>query len=225
MPVYLSSQTLKESVERLAISSTTSRLADYLIFKRALKNRKDDERLIEPSVATTVVTGTRSAHFVKAIQEFALRIPPGEVEQRSVSNPYYIPFGAKRDKANGYRSVKFPSNGPSVTVGGWQSGDIRPFKVVPGTSPKEFELTSCSSKELEAFFIIKSRQDNSSGEKPRLLDTAVWWFRFTDLEERFNGEPTAENLTEGFAAELDLNAVEIAACFMPLNTGQEAAVK
>src|SRR5690349_9333667 len=151
MPLYASEQSLKEAVDRLAISTGTSSLTDFLIFKRALKIAKDTARQAKISEPDAVITGMRSESFVKAIEEFTLTVPPGSADPRSIENPYYLPFGSKRDQTLGYRTRKFPSNGSSDTVSRWQSRSAKPLVLVPGSSPKAYKFEQRSKKELEEF--------------------------------------------------------------------------
>ncbi|HEY0770506.1 MAG TPA: hypothetical protein VGD31_09250 [Sphingobacteriaceae bacterium] len=212
MSLYLSQQTLKEAVDRLAICAAQSSLADYLIFKRALKIAESKARSAREPIPDVVVTGTKAAAFVQAIEEFALT-PRDEADSKSIENPYYVPFGSKRDRTLGYRTLKFPSNGSSDTVSRWQSRSAKPLTLVPDTSPKSYRFEQRTKKELEEFFGVKGATSNYSGEKPRLLDTAIWWFRSTNLEDRFGNEPTVEQLQQGFIEDFGLTETEISALF------------
>ncbi|MEU9397353.1 hypothetical protein AB0D86_46140 [Streptomyces sp. NPDC048324] len=215
MPIYLSKSDLKESVRRLGESSAASRLGDFLVFKRALEIRKLEAQAGGPE-PTDVVTGTKSPHFVRAIRELTSCHSDLEEEVKA-GNPYFVPFGAMREDSRGYRSHKYPSNGPSDTASRWQSRATPPFKLVPGTSPKAFRFEERSKQELVSFFIVKNAQAHFSGERPRILDTAMWWFRFTDLEERFQHEPTEEELINAAIADLGLNDAELHALFTASN--------
>jgi hypothetical protein len=94
----------------------------------------------------------------------------------------------------------------------------KPLVLVENTRPAEYRFEPRSQRELEAFYIITGAQKDFSGEKPRLLDTAVWWFRFTDLEERFGNEPLPAQLVQAFIEDFDFTATEIAALFEPMGT-------
>jgi hypothetical protein len=83
----------------------------------------------------------------------------------------------------------------------------------------QYRFEPRSQRDLEAFFIIKGAKEHFSGEKPRLLDTAMWWFRFADVEARFSGEPTPEQLVQAFIEDLNLTDVEISALFEQVETG------
>jgi hypothetical protein len=150
--------------------------------------------------------------FMEAVQELTLVIPPDQLATAK-GHPYYSPFGASRDSGRGYKSVKYPSNGASDTASRWQSRGSRPLVLVEGTSPKEFRFENRTKDELEDFFNAKSAQEHFSGDKPRLLDVAVWWFRSTDLEKRFGESPSPQQLIDAFTKDLDLTEVEVAAFF------------
>ncbi len=216
MPQFLSQQTLKGAVKRLAASEAASSLADYLIFKRALKRLNDEahqEGATPIAAPPHVVTGMRSKVFVGAINELTSRLPSqGDEVITNVDNPYYVPFGADRDATRGYRTKKFPSNGSSDTVSRWQSRSLRPLALVPDTSPKAYRLERRSAQELESFF-LREGAGSSSGQRPRLLDMAIWWFRFTDLAQHFQTDVTPETLISAVITDFALNEEEIAGIF------------
>lgn len=209
MTLFISRSTLQQAVKRLGVSSSQSSLGDYLIFKRAIALKMESPEVGDP-YPDGVVTGLRSESFIKAIEELALRRPDGTEDD----NPYFVPFGAMRDATRGYRTKKFPSNGPSDTVGRWQSrSSAPPLVLVPGRKPKTYTLKERSAQELHTFFIVKHAQKNFSGHRPHLLDLAVWWFRFADLEPRLGGAPTPAILMDAVTADLGLSSIEIQALF------------
>jgi len=210
MPIFLAKQTLKEAIERLGESSAQSSLGDFLIFKRALQIRRAESGDHVEGI-TSVVTGLTSGHFVQAIRDLALRLPRTGGSIDETENPYFVPFGAARAPDRGYRTKKFPSNGPSDTVSRWQSRSKPPLVLVPDTRPKAYAFTPRSQQDLVNFFI----KGASIGAPvlPRLLDAAIWRFRFTDLADRFGGQPTAEQLERGFVADIGLTDVEQKALF------------
>lgn len=221
--MFISSTTIKGAVQRLAVSSASSTLADYLIFKRALRLAHEAAGEAPARVPDSVATGMRSPLFVQAINELTLCVEPEHVG-RTPGHPYYSPFGSKRDQGRGYKSVKYPSNGPSDTVGGWQSRAGKPLVVIEGTSPKEYRFEPRAVEQLEDFFIIKGATHDFSGNKPLLTDVAVWWFRSTDIEPRFGTQPDATMLGEAFIQDLGLSDAEVQAFFsrsQPSETAQE----
>lgn len=222
--MFISSTTIKGAVQRLAVSSASSSLADYLIFKRALRLAQEAARDAPGPVPDSVATGMRSPLFVQAINELTLCVELEHVGHTS-GHPYYSPFGSKRDQGRGYKSVKYPSNGPSDTVGGWQSRAGKPLVVIESTSPKAYKFEQRVVEQLEDFFIIKGANHDFSGEKPLLADVAVWWFRSTDVEARFGTQPDAAELDEAFIQDLGLSDVEVQAFFSragPAATAEEA---
>ncbi|MFI1014170.1 hypothetical protein [Streptomyces sp. NPDC020965] len=221
MPLYLASSVVKAAVERLGVSSTNASLGDYLIFKRALENRKSEAADPAPDgdgEALGIVTGTRSTYYVQAIREMALigavsgSTPPGP-ELADGTPPFFLPFGAKRETTRGYRSHKFPSNGSSDTISRWQARGTTPFQLIPDSKPKAYRFVARSAQQLELFFAVKKAQHNFSGKRPSILDTAVWWFRSTDLAERFPGQPSDEELVAAAVADLGLTPAELEGLF------------
>lgn len=203
MTSYLSQETIRGAVDRLGSSRAQSILMDYLIFKRALLNVQDEV----PS-ATSVVTGVRSAPFVKAIDELA-RVNDPEISPL----PYFSPFGAKRDQGRGFKSKKYPSNGPSDTVSRWQSRAERPVDYVPATKPKEFKPVARSAAELEDFLLVAARRPGLD-EKPRLADLAIWLHRSTNVEQLFsNGRLDITPLIEATKNALSLTTADIEGLF------------
>lgn len=197
---YLSPATIKEAVDRLGASRAQSILLDYLIFKRA--------QLIAEDHGAPVVTGTRSEPYVAAIDELSRVASPTESEL-----PYFSPFGARRDRGRGYKSKKYPSNGPSDTVSRWQSRPDRPIDFVPDTSPKQFLPVSRSASELEGFLLVAARSSGPS-DKPRLSDLAAWCHRGADVSALVTeGVVPVVQLIESTVADLGLTTVEIEGLF------------
>lgn len=175
MAQYLSSECLRGAVERLGQSRANSTLLDYLIFRRALQLKKDGRT--DGAKADAVETGLGAEPFQEAIQELASA-------DRGASGtwagaPFFSPFGATRDRTyGGFKSQKYPSNGPSDTVGRWQSRASTPLKLVPDTKPKAYELSPATPSDA-AKILISGKTDLAL---PSLADVAMWWLRGQDLE-------------------------------------------
>lgn len=165
MTNYLSPATIRAAVDRLGESRGQSILVDYLVFKRAL--------VIAPA-AGTVVTGIKAGPYNQAIEELTRVADPAQSER-----PYFLPPGARRDNGRGYRTKKYPSNGPSDTASRWQSKNDRPVELVDGTSPKAFRPVVRNASELSSFFLVA--ESSNAPDKPRLIDLAIWYYRATDL--------------------------------------------
>lgn len=210
MGKFWSADRIRTAVDRLSDAGVQTRLQDFLIFKRAWARNKD----AHPGAGDSqleVVTGTRSADFVLAINEWTART--GEFDLLpSLDNPYFVPFAANRDTTNGYRTKKYTSNGPSDTVARWQAMQIKPFVLVPDTKPKAFTFSPLTREELRSFFVLSATQQGGA-ELPRLTDVAVWWYRFTDLEQRFGSEIEMTTVVDTFVNESQLNAIEVSALF------------
>jgi hypothetical protein len=212
MALYVSQMALREAVNRLRECSMPAALGDYLIFKRALEIRKNQAQEAGEQAPTTVITGTKSPHFVQAIEELTGCAADSESIKKS-ENPYFNPFGAARETTSGYRTHKFPSNGPSDTVGRWQSRSGTPLRLIPDSKPKEYRFEEQTEDQLRSFFVAKSATSKNSGQLPSILDAAIWWFRFTDLQDRFQHEPSESELIAATVTDLGLTGVEISALF------------
>lgn len=239
LPLYLSAQSVSAAVDRLGASRAKSSLGDYLVFKRALVIRRMQSSSESSAPPNSVITGTASAAFLQAHIDVGLCYVPekvnelvgGETISESLSTlagssqnsralksthpwlerPFFVPFGADRDTGKGYRKAKWPSNGPSDTVDRWQSQTKKPLVYVSGTSPKEYVFESLEERDLEELFNI--RPSRSTSEKPDLVDAAIWWFRFTDLAQHFQHEPSEDELRATFIDDLGLTDREINAVF------------
>lgn len=217
MPIFLSSATIRAAVKRLGESGASSAHADFLICKRA--------QHLAGGPTKRVITGQRSEHFLAAHKEFSLRVPYrydalGPDRFQVPREDYFVPFGYMRDKTNGYRTHKFPSNGVSDNINRWSNRPDPPYNYVRGTSrPKEYEYVPRSVEQLEHFFFGYQGDDlvQKGITKPTLVDSAVWWYRYTELEERFGEQPTAQDLVDGFAQDFDLTQPELSALFSPDN--------
>ena len=202
MTSFLSPATIRAAVDRLGESRAQSSLLDYLIFKRALVHTLAD------GSGATVVTGTKSEHYLRAIIELAGVADPAESDR-----PYFSPFGARRDKGRGFKGKKFPSNGPSDTVNRWQSKPARPIELVPGTSPMAFVPVVRTAAELEDFMLVAPKPGMT--DRPWLADLAIWFHRATDLTSMATADghvDTAALVAETVNA-LALTDVEITALF------------
>jgi hypothetical protein len=78
------------------------------------------------------------------------------------------------------------------------------------TSPREWEIVSGSSDEVETFFLFPASRELA--QKPRLLDVACWWLRFFE----FADQPTEEDVAKRFIDDLDLPHTEVVAMFEPV---------
>lgn len=215
--LYLSADTLRGAIECLGASDAQPTIADWLVFKRALVLVRAAAAAGTPP-PTEVETGLASESFQAAIRDAVGCVMPGA--QPVPRAPFFSPFAFARDsKANGFKSAKYKSNGPSDTVAGWQSrASVTPLRVVGGTKPKRYVFVARPPATLRTFFLVKSAKN-----APALLDVARWWFRFDDLAKRFGHEPTGRELSDAFVADVDLQSDERSAIFAPLTALEEQA--
>jgi hypothetical protein len=199
MTSYLSPATIRAAVDRLGVSRGQSILIDYLVFKRAL--------VIDASTGT-VVSGTKAGPYNQAIDELSRVADPANSER-----PYFLPPGARRDSGRGYRTKKYPSNGPSDTASRWQSKNDRPIELVDGTSPKEFRPVARNASELATFFL--NAETSAAPDKPRLIDFAIWYHRASDLDS-LDVEPDqlVAALVARAQAEIGITDVEVEGLFL-----------
>lgn len=200
MTQYLNPATIKAAVNRLGESRAQSALVDYLVFKRALVDDGGD----------AVVTGTKSAPYIRAIDELS------KVGDPASERPFFSPFGYRRDTGRGFKSKKYPSNGPSDTVGRWQSRPARPVELVPNTSPKAFHVVGRSADELASFFLVAEGSGSPPAtDKPRLIDLGIWLHRGLDVEPlQEGGKDLVEALTVRTREVLGLTDAELDGLFL-----------
>lgn len=221
MALYLAAANVKQAVQRLSASAAKGSLTDYLIFKRALRIGAEEARKTRSNEPKAVTTGTASEPFSRAIVEMA-GCAPTAGGSGWTGLPYFSPFGAERDKGHGFKSAKYPSNGPSDTVGRWQSRGSTPLQLVDGSRPKQYTFTSRTPEQLAEFF-LNTEAVAAPESRPSLAEAALWWFRFTDLEERFGKEPTAEELVAACVEDLGLAENEISGLFAPWKVPHDMA--
>jgi len=202
VPLYVSAESVAESLGRLQHSSAQSRLCEFLIGLRALALSGSDHVQVAESIP----------QFVKALDELTACAPKG-VSTTFDGEPYINPFGTARGQATGraYKARRFPSHGPSNTMHGWATQQDRPFDIITDTRPKGIRRRAVTQEQLRRFFLLKGA---GLDERPRLLDAAVWYFRATDLDARFGAEPTEEQLAAAFVDDVALTSDDVDALFV-----------
>lgn len=220
MPLFLGASNVKQAVQRLSASGAKGSLTDYLIFKRAQKIAAEEAKASRTKAPTAVTTGTASEPFCRAIEEMAGCVSNANSDWAGL--PYYSPFGAERDKGQGFKGPKYPSNGPSDTVGRWQSRGSTPLQLVAGSRPKQYSFVARSPEQLAEFF-LNTEAVSGSEARPTLAETALWWFRFSDVEKRFGKQPTADELSAACAEDLGLSQEEVSGLFAPWRVPHDMA--
>jgi hypothetical protein len=200
--LYLSAESVAESLGRLQRCSAQSRLCEFLIGLRTLALSDTDYAQVAESIP----------QFVQALNELTACVPAG-VPTTFDGEPYINPFGTARGRDTGrtYKSRKFPSNGPSNTMHGWATQQNPPFDIITDTRPKGIRRRAVTQDQLRKFLLLSAA---GLDERPRLLDAAVWYFRATDLEARFGAEPTEEQLTAAFVDDVALTNDDVDALFV-----------
>ena len=196
MSQYLRPECIRDAVSRLVASRARAGFTDFLILKRALARANQD----------TVPFSSKDPEFTGAIQDLAA------TDRRSGASkglpaPFVKVFGTA--EARKYVGPKMLTNGTADTLAG--SNWRRVVRIV-GSDPRRGGLTSGHEKGL------RSLLHKAGGEKPRLLDAAVWLHRGADVEPLpKNGGNGADDLNQSletaFINALNLTKREISELF------------
>jgi hypothetical protein len=187
MPLYLSADVLSGAVERLASSRARPSLCDFLILKNAMA----------AAGRPTVTLSLKDEIYMESVDRLALASPSGS--DTATPEPYFNPFGGARENKHGWRTVKYPSNGPPDTVNGpsW-----RPITEIVSQGPRVIRLRQGYEEHLNAIVL------QIGGEAPSILDAAAWFFRFDDIQESVVESPDEESIVQAFAAAVGLTLTE-----------------
>jgi hypothetical protein len=191
MPLYLSDEYLAGAVKRLASSRAFPRLCDFLILKHAMAIAD----------TTTVTLSLTDATYMTAVDQLTLAAPPDY--DKVITEPYFNPFGTAREGKLGWRTKKYPSNGPPDTVNGpsWQ-----PITEIVSQGPRVVSWREGYEDHLTAIV-------PETGEAPpSLLDAAAWFYRFSDLEVVAES-PSDESILDAFVQAIGLTPSEQAILF------------
>jgi hypothetical protein len=200
MAQYIAPSRIADAVKRLSLSGAKPGLSDFLVLKRTIVL----QGAAQIPLPSRVVLSMRNAHMVKAIEEFMLSEPTDRTANAKGKTRFFNPFGAARDTSRrGYRNYKYDSNGIADTVTQEPWGLI--VAKIPGTTPRAVELNPVTAATLTDFLLLRAE------ERPRLDDTAIWYFRASDVSEMtVNGSVDTQTLGVAFLQSIDLSA-EIAA--------------
>ena len=194
MPVYLSAKRVAAALSRAGNTRAKGSLFDFLVVKRTLTLKG----------ASAVAIAEREPAYLAALKQLAL------CGSEKAPNPYINIF-AISDNKGGYRSAKFPSNGPNSTIDGnpWR-------KVVTldtTKNPREASLLPGYENEIEQLALKAS----GAGAKPNIDDVAIWYFRREDIDGLVAVAPTPEQklqaLRARFISDLGLTGAEIGHLF------------
>ena len=208
MTQFIAAVRLNLAVEALGQSRAQTRLGDFLIFKRALVRTQNPgiqsngalsatdlqgEEKLEPK--DTITSGTGSLPFRHAVEESATCDSDGDF----TGNPYFQPFGYITSPAKGYKTVKYPSNGPDNTAAGWTNRSAPPVELITDTKPREWRVPQRQPEDYENFLL-----KGEGPPKPRILDAACWWLRFAPLDD----DASANDIIERFKRDLSLTGMK-----------------
>jgi len=168
-------------------------MVDFLILKRALRRAQDDKAGKHKDM---VELSQNNPHLVGAISD--LLAWQGDDSEF----PYINVYGTAKHDDRGYRSDKYPSNGTAVTVA---SPPWRRIAELIGERPRLVKFRDDYVGQLGRFFLKRN------GDSPRLLDSAVWFFRAQDLSPYMakDSKRTFDRIVKAYGQALGLTAAEI----------------
>ena len=193
MAKYLSEHDIKLAVTQLGTSSAKSRLCEFLIGLRTIQLSGTSEVGVAESVS----------EYKQAVNELA-RVAPDD-DHGGLGGPFFNPFGS----AAGFKSKKFPSNGPSNTMHGWETQSDSPFAINGSVRPKSIKRRHITGDQLRTFLILR----DGAADRPRLVDAAVWYYRASDVASTDGADPTRSELEERFQTDIGLTDDDVAALF------------
>lgn len=183
---FVSAEYLQEAVTRLGQSRARPGLCDFLVLKCAMALGDG-----------TVTLSLKDEVFMQGVRRLALAVPEGA--QAVTPEPFFNPFGASREIKQGWRTKKYPSNGPPDTVSGpnWN----RVIDVL-SQGPRRVQFKSDYIDHLPGVVV------GSDGDFPKELDIAAWFFRFEDVEQRVGTSQDETALVQAFVLDVALTPAE-----------------
>ncbi len=183
------------------MSKARSGFVDFLVLKRAL------QRALQRAEQGEISFSSRDSDFTGAMKDLAATFPQSEQYESPVHfKPFVKVFGTAG--AVKYVTRKWTTNGPADTLAGpkWSSAI-----QIGGTNPRRGALKQGYVAHLPGLIL------KTNGDFPSVLDSAVWYYRSTDLEDAFGDvADTAslrDRLCEGFVSALGLTEDELSALF------------
>lgn len=198
MALYPSASRLRDAVDRLSASKAKPVMSDYLACLRALKLAADGT---PPEQA--ILVGQTDEPFQRGITDVAAVAQPGNADGWE-GQPFLFVF----DHKNHYRKESHRSNGTADTVAGWQSKPDSPMEF--SGSPRRMAHRPGIPVDGVTERVLKK---TGGDPMPRGDDLAVWWHRYTDLDARFGGQPSVEQLIQTTKDDLGIDQAVWAALF------------
>ncbi len=190
MSVYPSNNRLALALERLASSRAKPVLSDYLACMRALTIAGDGD-----PAGAVIPTGQNDQPFQSGIDSVALISVDGD-HSKWAGEPFLFVF----DDVRRFRGPRHRSNGTADTANRWQTKSNSPL-LLEG-SPRKLSLGASATVEGLLDRVMKSSE---SFPLPRADDFAFWFYRDTDLLDRFGSEcPSGADLVTALQADLGI---------------------
>ena len=165
MAKFFTPLVLTGAIQRLVLSKARSGFVDFLVLKRALVRAGTVE----------ISFSSRDPDFTGAMRDLAATFPAAEQHSMPAGfEPFVKVFGTAN--AEKYVSRKWTTNGPADTLSGPQwSSAVR----IEGAKPRRGAL------KVEYIATLPELILKANGELPTVLDSAIWYYRATDIEEVF----------------------------------------
>jgi hypothetical protein len=182
---YLSGPTLAAAVERLSTCRAKPSLCDFLIVKHAMTQGDG-----------TVTLSLNDRTYMAAVRTLTAVSTTDDEEPLP---PYFNPFGTKRERKLGWRTEKYPSNGPPDTVNGprWK----RVIDVI-SEGPRRIRFTR---DYLEHLVPVIARE---KGAVPLLEDCALWLHRSRSFPREEERDASRVRMVAAFLSETGLTGPE-----------------
>jgi hypothetical protein len=196
MPSYLRPEVVREAAARLMSSRAQRGFLDFLVLKRALAL----------SAANTVPFSKNDPNFTRAIRELAGLAQDATVapDDPMALSAFFKVFGIAQPV-----SAKMITNGSADTLSGpaWKQ-----VVRLEGQRPRSGGLQPGYESHLERLLL------KHVGDKPSIADSAVWFFRATDLDSNLtgtvrDGNDLLETLKAAFTQDLGLTEGELTRLF------------
>ncbi len=193
MPLYYpGGRTLAEAVERLSTSRAKPSLCEFLILKQAMTQ---GDGTVTLSLGDQ--TYRNAVDALTRILTWAHEEPP---------QPYFNPFGTARERTRGWRSKKYPSNGPPVTVPG--PGWSQVIEIL-SQRPRRVHFTTDYLDHLPPMILRGGGPARNVEPPPLLDDCAVWLHRERPVESTgVNEQEVLDRMIETFLEQTGLSDAE-----------------
>jgi hypothetical protein len=204
LPKYLTAERIKRAIEALSDTRAKATLLDFLIVKRTL--------VIKNKLKVAITTGEPA--YLQATKELAGVLDKPKIDigaDKEIFNVF-----ASLDTKQGYRSGKYISNGTGTTIGGnpWQT-------VIELSTDKPRQVSFRKGYEPHLADLLL-KEASSKTKKPSLGETAIWNYRFADVDPILGAEADprkrGKKIEQRFISDYGLSPTEVSELFEKSDT-------